>query len=84
MTFAALFIHSPEGGYVVRVPALPGCVTQGRTLPEAIDMARDAVQGYTESLRRHGDPIPDDVRTIELLDDEVEALVLKLSVTPTA
>ena len=42
------------------VPALPGCVTYGRTLPEAGKMAKDAVSGYIESLRKHGEPIPTD------------------------
>ena len=48
------------GGYTVTVPALPGCVTEGDTLEEAIAMARDAIEGYIESLRKHGEPIPED------------------------
>lgn len=31
------------GGYTVRVPGLPGCVTEGDTLHEAKRMARDAI-----------------------------------------
>lgn len=50
----------PEGGFTVTVPALPGCVTYGATLAEARKMADDAIQGYLESLRKHGDPLPDD------------------------
>ncbi len=48
------------GGYTVTVPALPGCVTEGDTLEEAIAMVRDAIEGYIESLRKHGEPIPED------------------------
>lgn len=48
------------GGYTVTVPALPGCITEGDTLEEAIAMARDAIESYIESLRKHGDPIPED------------------------
>ena len=33
-----------EGGYTVTVPALPGVVTQGETIEEAIAMAREAVR----------------------------------------
>jgi antitoxin HicB len=35
----------PEGGFTVIVPALPGCVTHGRTLTEAKKMAKDAISG---------------------------------------
>ena len=31
-----------EGGYTVEVPDLPGCVTEGHDLADALDMARDA------------------------------------------
>lgn len=47
-----------EGGFTVTVPALPGCVTFGRDLTHARDMAEDAIQGYVASLRKHGEPIP--------------------------
>jgi predicted RNase H-like HicB family nuclease len=46
----------PEGGYTALVPALPGCVTYGRTLEEAREMAKDAISGYIGSLRKHKDP----------------------------
>lgn len=36
-----------EGGYTVTVPALPGCVTQGETIEEAIAMAKDAIRLHT-------------------------------------
>jgi antitoxin HicB len=47
-----------EGGYSVTVPALPGCASQGETREEAIAMAREAIEGYLESLQAHGDPVP--------------------------
>ena len=49
-----------EGGYTVTVPALPGCITQGDSLDEALAMAKDAIQGYLASLEAHGEPIPID------------------------
>jgi len=54
----------PEGGFTASVPALPGCVTYGRTLKEAKAMARDAIAGYIGSLRKHGEPIPSDNETL--------------------
>lgn len=54
----------PEGGFTAVVPALPGCVTYGRTLDEARGMAKDAISGYVASLRKHNDPIPTDDDTL--------------------
>jgi antitoxin HicB len=48
----------PEGGFTVIVPVLPGCVTYGRTLSEAKSMAKDAISGYIESLKKHNEPVP--------------------------
>ncbi len=47
-----------EGGYTVTVPALPGCVTQGETIEEAIAMAKDAIRLYIETLIADGEPVP--------------------------
>ena len=47
-----------EGGYTVTVPALPGCVTQGESIEEAIAMAQDAIRLYIESLIADGEPVP--------------------------
>ena len=45
-SYAIILIPEPEeGGYSVIVPALPGCVSQGETVEEAIAMARDAIEG---------------------------------------
>ncbi len=54
----------PEGGFTAIVPALPGCVTFGRTLAEAKKMAKDAITGYIESLKKHKEPIPTDNETL--------------------
>ena len=47
-----------EGGYTVTVPALPGCVTQGETIEEAIVMAKDAIRLFIETLIAEGQPFP--------------------------
>ncbi len=47
-----------EGGYTVTVPSLPGIVTQGDTLEEAISMARDAIKLHIEGLIAEGAPLP--------------------------
>jgi antitoxin HicB len=49
-----------DGGYTITVPALPGIVTQGETLEEAIAMARDAIQLHIEALIADGEPVPEE------------------------
>lgn len=46
LEYTAIFEPAEEGGYVVSIPALPGCVSQGETFEEAVIMIKDAVQGY--------------------------------------
>lgn len=55
-----------EGYYTATVPALPGCVTQGRTKEETLERVKEAIQGYLESLRKDGIPTPRDVELEEV------------------
>jgi predicted RNase H-like HicB family nuclease len=48
----------PEGGYTVLVPSLPGCVTYGDTIDEAVEKAKEAIELYIETMREHGEEIP--------------------------
>jgi len=57
--FTVIIDRQPEGEYMVSVPALPGCYTEGRTLEEAREMATDAIRAYCASLLKHGEPIPE-------------------------
>lgn len=57
-TYTAVFEPASEGGYVVTVPALPGCFTQGETFTEARAMATEAITGYLEALQKLGEDIP--------------------------
>jgi antitoxin HicB len=54
-----------EGGFTVSVPALPGCITYGEDLDEAIAMAKEAIGLYVEELRERGEIVPDDSNTLE-------------------
>ena len=49
-----------EGGYTVIVPALPGCITYGEDVDEALTMAKEAIELYIEELQDRGEPVPDD------------------------
>jgi antitoxin HicB len=66
-----IFRPESEGGCTASVPALPGCVTYGRTLEEAKELVKDAIGCYIESLKKHGEPIPtDDESLVTTLDLE--------------
>ena len=46
-----VFIEQDETGvYVAEVPALPGCISQGKTRSEAIDNIKEAIAGYLENV----------------------------------
>ena len=47
-----------DGDCVVHLPALPGCITQGRTEDDARANAKEAIEASLESLRKHNRPIP--------------------------
>ena len=65
LRYRILLKKEPEGGYTVTVPTLPGCVTFGDTVEQAIEMARQAIAVYIESLKAHGEEIPTDEDTLE-------------------
>ena len=72
LSYTAVFEKTEEGGFAVTVPALPGLVTEGRTLQEARRMAEDAIRGYLESLLKDGEPFPEETEVdVEKLEVEV-------------
>jgi predicted RNase H-like HicB family nuclease len=59
--YTVLLIPDPEeGGYTVRVPALAGLNTEGDTITEALENAREAIELYLEELKARGEPIPEE------------------------
>lgn len=55
MTYKVVIIYDPEyEGYVLDVPQLPGCMTQGKTIEEALENAKDAIRGWIETERKFG------------------------------
>lgn len=47
-TYRVLLNREPEGGYTVTVPTLPGCITYGETLDEAVENVKEAIELYIE------------------------------------
>jgi predicted RNase H-like HicB family nuclease len=56
--------YTPDG-YLVTVPALPGCFTWGETVEEAQAMAKDSILAYLESLAADNEPIPIDMSQVD-------------------
>ncbi len=53
------------------VPSLPGCVTWGKDYDDAVEKARECIEGFLEALAKAGDPIP----TGEVAEPPVDALI---------
>jgi predicted RNase H-like HicB family nuclease len=49
--FKVVLEPSDEGGYTVYVPALPGCISEGDTLEQALQNIREAIELYLEPLQ---------------------------------
>lgn len=56
--YRVLIEQDEDGVYVAEVPALPGCISQGKTRSEAIENVKEAISGYLESLTAHDEPVP--------------------------
>jgi predicted RNase H-like HicB family nuclease len=50
MTVQVVLEPSEDGGYTVVVPELPGCISEGDTLDEALDNIREAIELYLEPV----------------------------------
>jgi antitoxin HicB len=52
-------IPSKEGGWVIKVKELPGCMTQADNWEDIPALIRDAQQGWIEVALEFSDPIPE-------------------------
>ena len=66
MRYSVVLQRDDEGNWLVSVPALPGCHTYGKTRDEALQNAREAIEGCIESLRSTGDVIPTEDPPVEI------------------
>lgn len=61
--YTVVFEREADGGFVVSVLALPGCVSQGATREEALANIREAIEVYMEACVQRGDPVPEQADT---------------------
>lgn len=64
MKFTVILEEGEDGYIIAHVPALKGCHTQGKTKEEALKNAKEAIEAYIGSLKKHNDPIPEDVKAV--------------------
>lgn len=57
MSYRVIIEQDEDGVFIVECPALPVCISQGKTREEAIKNIEDAIKGYIESLKAHDEPI---------------------------
>lgn len=72
LKYTAIFEPAEEGGYVVSVPALPGCVSQGETFEEATKMIKDAMKGYLLVLKEEKQEIPQEGSSVVITQISVQ------------
>ncbi len=58
LTYSAVFHLTEEGGYSVEVPDLKGCISEGDTLAEAINMITGAACGWVLDELEDGKKAP--------------------------
>ncbi len=58
MQYTVVVHSAEEGGYWVDVPSLPGCFSQGETIDEAMNNAREAIELHIQGLKDDGQEVP--------------------------
>ena len=58
LTYNVKLEPQKEGGYTVTAPALPGCISEGDTLEEALKNIKDAIEGYLFVMAKHKRQVP--------------------------
>ena len=72
-TYTIVVEPDETGDLVVRVPALPGRVTHGKTVDECKERAVEAIEVHIAGLRADGQPVPEEVASPRLLSVTVAA-----------
>lgn len=70
--YPAIFEQNNDGSYTITFPDLPGCISEGKSLANAIDMAQSALTQWIEYLLEEKENIPDpsQANKINILDNQ--------------
>ena len=66
MTFTITVTQDEDAMFVVECPAIPGCISQGKTLEEAEANIRDAIRQCLTARKELGLPLTIDVRQVDV------------------
>ena len=66
MKFVTTLQQDEDGVWVAECPAIPGCVSQGKTREEASLNLKEAMQSCLEVRKEKGMPLTVETREIEL------------------
>ena len=72
-TYTIVLEPEETGGFMVSVPALPGCFTQGQTVEECRDRAVEAIAVHIAGLKADGEQVPEEHAEPQLLRVTVAA-----------
>ncbi len=65
MKFTVILTPDEEdGGFVAECPAIPGCVSEGDSIEEALRNIQEAIEGCLETMEERRLPLPADVQVI--------------------
>ena len=67
MRYTIVVERAPKN-YAAYVPDLPGCIATGATREDAVREIRQAIRHHIESLREHGEPVPEPQCTATVVD----------------
>lgn len=75
--FPAVFDQNDNNSYTITFPDLPGCISEGKSLTNAIDMAQNALTQWLEYLldEKETIPVPSNIKTIETEPNQFVNLV---------
>ena len=64
----SVVIEKTDNGYSAYAPDLPGCIAAGDSQVEVEKLIREAIIMHLESLREHGDPVPEPQTSVALVE----------------
>jgi len=67
MDYVVIIETAADGSYSAHIPDLPGCVSCGESADEVRRLIEEAVELHIESLRRHGEPVPQPTTTTDIV-----------------
>ena len=67
MKYAVIIEKGPES-FGAHVPDLPGCVATAESRKEVVQLIQEAIELHLQSLKEHGDEIPQPVTSFEFVD----------------